>query len=107
MSQRDASRSQPSRCAKCQTLENNCPFALYGFQEGFLEVGNMNSAGTTGNPVLALKRAQAGGIPKDVGTVGRVERKRRVSWQERKAGTRSRRALSARPETQSFLLRQH
>jgi hypothetical protein len=70
-----------------------------GSRKGFLEV--------TGKPVLILKRAQTGAILKDVGTVGCVERKRRVSWLERKVGTRSRRALSARPEAQSFLLRQH
>lgn len=73
--------------------------AFCGFQEGFLEV--------TGKPVLILKRAQTGAIPKDVGIVGCVERKRRVLWLERKVGTRSRKALSARSEAQSFLLRQH
>lgn len=81
--------------------------AVYGFQKGFLEVGNMSLADMTGQPVLVLKRAQAGVITNDIGTVDCVKRKRRVSWPERKAGTRSVRALSARPEAQSFLLRQH
>lgn len=78
MSQRDASRSQSSRCAKCQTLKSNCPFAFYGFQEGFLEVGNL--ADVTGNPGLALKRAQAG----DVGQwIVLREREGYHGWKER------------------------
>lgn len=83
--------SQPSRCAKCQPLKKNCPLAFYGFQEGFLEAGNMDLANLTGKPLLILKRAQEGAVSKDVGTVDCVESKRRVSWLERKAGTRSRR----------------
>lgn len=51
-----------------------------------------------------VKLAQAGVNTQDAEIMDCVERKRRVSWLERREETRSRKTLRARPKAQSFLL---